>query len=194
MFTLFERLLRPTDIPEHPEPPAGLIAFFWHFARQAKWLFVALFAIEFMVALTDSAVPWFMGRIVTLVTTVPPDRFVAATWRLLTGMALVVLVARPAVALLRYLVTNQAIAAPFTSLIRWQSHWHVVRQSWAFFQDDFAGRISNRVMQTGASVRSTLTAAVTALWYILVYGVTAIGMTAFADLWLTLPILLWFAG
>jgi ATP-binding cassette, subfamily B, multidrug efflux pump len=194
MFALFERLLRPTDIPEHPEPPAGLIAFFWHFARQAKWLFVALFAIEFMVALTDSAVPWFMGRIVTLVTTVPPDRFVAATWRLLTGMALVVLVARPAVALLRYLVTNQAIAAPFTSLIRWQSHWHVVRQSWAFFQDDFAGRISNRVMQTGASVRSTLTAAVTALWYILVYGVTAIGMTASADLWLTVPILAWFAG
>jgi ATP-binding cassette subfamily B multidrug efflux pump len=194
MFALFERLLRPTDIPEHPEPPAGLIAFFWHFARQAKWLFVVLFAIEFMVALTDSAVPWFMGRIVTLVTTVPPDRFVAATWRLLTGMALVVLVARPAVALLRYLITNQAIAAPFTSLIRWQSHWHVVRQSWAFFQDDFAGRISNRVMQTGASVRSTLTASVTALWYILVYGVTAIGMTASADLWLTVPILGWFAG
>ena len=194
MFALFERLLRPTDIPEHPEPPAGLIAFFWHFARQAKWLFVALFAIEFVVALTDSAVPWFMGRIVTLVTTVPPDRFVAATWRLLTGMALVVLVARPAVALLRYLITNQAIAAPFTSLIRWQSHWHVVRQSWAFFQDDFAGRISNRVMQTGASVRSTLTASVTALWYILVYGVTAIGMTASADLWLTVPILAWFAG
>jgi ATP-binding cassette subfamily B multidrug efflux pump len=69
-----------------------------------------------------------------------------------------------------------------------------VRQSWAFFQNDFAGRISNRVMQTGASVRSTLTASVTALWYILVYGVTAIGMMASADLWLTLPILLWFAG
>ena len=65
-------------------------------------------------------------------------------------MALVVLVARPCVALARYLITNQAIAAPFTGLIRWQAHWHVVRQSWAFFQNDFAGRISNRVMQTGA--------------------------------------------
>ncbi len=194
MFALFERLLRPTDTPEHPEPPAGLIAFFWHFARQAKWLFAALFVIEMLQALTDSAVPWFMGRIVTLVTTVPPDRFLAVTWPMLTGMGLVVLVARPLVALARYLITNQAIAAPFTSLIRWQAHWHVVRQSWAFFQNDFAGRISNRVMQTGASVRSTLTASVTALWYILVYGVTAIGMMASADLWLTVPILLWFAG
>jgi ATP-binding cassette subfamily B multidrug efflux pump len=192
MFALFERLLRPTDIPEHPEPPAGLIAFFWHFARQAKWLFVALFVIEMFQALADSAVPWFMGRIVTLVTSVPPERFLSLTWPMLAGMALVVLVARPSMALLRYLVANQAIAAPFTGLIRWQAHWHVVRQSWAFFQNDFAGRISNRVMQTGAAVRSTLTASVTALWYILVYGVTAIGMTAAADPRLALPILLWF--
>jgi ATP-binding cassette subfamily B multidrug efflux pump len=194
MFALFEGLLRPTDAPKHPEPPAGLLAFFWHFARQAKWLFVALFVIEMLMALTDSAVPWFMGRIVTLVTTVPPDRFLADTWPVLAGMGLVVLVARPCVALTRYLIVNQAIAAPFTGLIRWQAHWHVVRQSWAFFQNDFAGRISNRVMQTGAAVRSTLTASVTALWYILVYGVTAIGMMAAADLWLTLPILAWFAG
>ncbi len=194
MFALFERLLRPTDTPEHPEPPAGLIAFFWHFARQARWLFAALFVIEMLQALTDSAVPWFMGRIVTLVTTVAPDRFLGLTWPMLTGMGVVVLVARPLVALARYLITNQAIAAPFTSLIRWQAHWHVVRQSWAFFQNDFAGRISNRVMQTGAAVRSTLTASVTALWYILVYGVTAIGMMAAADLWLTVPILMWFAG
>src|SRR6202162_4388927 len=151
-------IVAPTDSPEHPEPPAGLIAFFWHFARQAKWLFVALFVVELFVALTDSAVPWFMGRIVTLVTTVPPDRFLAATWPMLAGMALV---ARPFIALLRYLITTQPIAPPCTTLIRWQAHWHVVRQSWAFFQNDFAGRISSRVMQTAPSVRSTLTATIT---------------------------------
>src|SRR6202166_1716012 len=117
MFAFFERFLTPTAAPENPEPPGGLLAFLWHFARQAKWLFVALFVIEMFVALTDSAVPWFMGRIVRLVTTVPPDRFLAATWPMLTGMALVVLVARPLVALARYLIPNQAIAAPFTSLI-----------------------------------------------------------------------------
>jgi ATP-binding cassette subfamily B multidrug efflux pump len=194
MFRRFERYLQPTAVPEHPEPPAGLVAFLWHFARQAKWLFVALFAVEFFVALTDSAVPWFMGRIVSLVTRVPPDRFLAETWPLLAGMALVVLVARPATGLFRYLITNLALAAPFTGLIRWQAHWHVVRQSWAFFQNDFAGRISNRVMQTGPAVRQTLTATVTAVWYVLVYGGTALVMTAAADAWLTLPILAWFAG
>jgi ATP-binding cassette subfamily B multidrug efflux pump len=194
MFTPFERYLQPTAVPEHPEPPARLLAFLWHFARQAKVLFVALFVVEFFVALTDSAVPWFMGRIVTLVTSIAPEHFLAATWPWLAGMALVVLIARPSIVMVRYLITNQAIAAPFTGLIRWQSHFHVVRQSWAFFQNDFAGRISNRVMQTGPAVRQTLVASVTALWYVLVYGITAIVMTAAVDLWLTLPIFGWFAG
>ena len=186
--------MTPTAPPEHPEPPAGLIAFLWHFARQAKWLFAALFVVELLVALSDSAVPWFMGRVITMVTKTPPDRFLAEGWPWLAGMAIVLLVVRPTVTLTRYLITNQAIAAPFTGLIRWQSHWHVVRQSWAFFQNDFAGRISNRVMQTGPSVRSTLTATITTLWYIIVYGASAVTLTAAADRWLAVPILLWFSG
>jgi ATP-binding cassette subfamily B multidrug efflux pump len=194
MFSFFEKTLQPTGVPERPEPPAGLLAFYWHFARQAKGLFLTLFVIELFVALFDTAIPWFIGKIVTLVTSVPVDRFLAETWPWLAGMAFVVLIARPGIVLARYLVTNQAIAGPFTNLIRWQSHWHVVRQSWAFFQNDFAGRISNRVMQTGPALRESLVASVTAIWYVIVYGATAIVMTAAADWWLTIPILLWSAG
>src|SRR5215467_9200005 len=105
MFRLFERYLQPTAVPENPEPPDDLVAFLWHFARQAKWLFVALFVVEFFVALTDSAVPWFMGRIVRLVTTIPADQFLAVTWPLLAGMAAIVLITRPGIALMRYLIT-----------------------------------------------------------------------------------------
>jgi ATP-binding cassette subfamily B multidrug efflux pump len=194
MFAFFERFLTPTRAPQNPEPPPGLIAFLWHFARQAKWLFAALFVAELCVALSDSAVPWFMGRVVTMVTKTPPDRLLATGWPWLAGMAVVVVLVRPVATLTRYLITNQAIAAPFTGLIRWQSHWHVVRQSWAFFQNDFAGRISNRVMQTAPSVRSTLTATITTVWYILVYGASAIALTASADRWLATPLLFWFAG
>ena len=82
------------------------------FRPPGQRLFVALFVIELFVALTDSAVPWFIGRIVTLVTTIPPERFLAETWPWLVGMALVVLVARPGVVFARYLVTNQAIRRP----------------------------------------------------------------------------------
>jgi ATP-binding cassette subfamily B multidrug efflux pump len=194
MLRRFEKFLTPTATPAHPEPPSGLLAFFWHFARQAKWLFVALFAIELFVALFDTAIPWFTGRIITLLSKTPREEFLALAWPLLVGILLVVLVGRPAVTFARYLVNNQGISGPFTNLVRWQSHWHVIRQSWAFFQNDFAGRISSRVMQTGGSLRQTLVSSVTAIWYVLVYGTTSIGMMAAADAWLAIPIVAWFAG
>ncbi len=93
-------------------------------------------------------------------------------------MALVLLVVRPAAQLLSNLITNQGIVPGFSNLIRWQSHWHVVRQSWAFFQNDFAGRIAQRVMQTGPSLRESVVSATNAVWYILVYGGGAITLLA----------------
>jgi len=96
MFALFERFLTPTAAPENPEPPPGLLAFLWHFARQAKWLFAALFVVELLVALfSDSAVPWFHGpRRHPWWTKTPPDRFLAASWPWLLGMAIVVVIVR----------------------------------------------------------------------------------------------------
>src|SRR5258708_36084584 len=116
MFRRFETTLDPTREPERPVPPPGLLAFYWHFARQVKGLLAALFVIELFVALLDTAVPWFMGRIVTFVSKVPPDLFFAQTWPWLGGLAITLLVARPPIILARYLVTNQAIARPFPNL------------------------------------------------------------------------------
>jgi ATP-binding cassette, subfamily B, multidrug efflux pump len=194
MFRLFERLLKPTDTPERTEPPGGFIAFFWHFARQAKGLFAALFAAGFVVALLDSTIPVFMGRIVTLITASPPDELFPKFWPHLLGMALVLMVARPIALTTQNLMANQAISANVSNRIRWQNHWYVVRQSWAFFQNDFAGRIANRVMQTGPAIRETLVAMLTSVWYILVYGTAAVILLARADPWLALPVVLWFLG
>ena len=76
-----------------------------------------------------------------------------------------------------------------TCLIRWQSHWHVVRQSWPFFQNDFAGRIANRVMQTAHALRDSVMASIRAVWYIGAYGVIACTLMAIADWRLGLPTL-----
>jgi ATP-binding cassette subfamily B multidrug efflux pump len=110
------------------------------------------------------------------------------------GMAAVLLVLRPFAMMAQNLVANQAIAVNVANMIRWQNHWHVARQSWAFFQNDFAGRIANRVMQTGPAVRESLVALITGVWYILVYGTAAIILLASADGWLALPVVLWFLG
>jgi ATP-binding cassette subfamily B multidrug efflux pump len=194
MFRLFERTLDPTHQPARPEPPARLAAFYWHFARQAKGLFVALFAMGFLVAILDSMIPVFMGRVVSLVTSSDPTRLWDESWRTLVGMGAVLLLVRPLALTGQNLVANQAISANVSNMIRWQNHWYVARQSWAFFQNDFAGRIASRVIQTGPAVRESLVALITGVWYILVYGSSALVLLASADRWLALPISVWFAG
>jgi ATP-binding cassette subfamily B multidrug efflux pump len=91
-------------------------------------------------------------------------------------------------------IRHNALVPGATSLIRWQSHWHVVRQSWPFFQNDFAGRIANRVMQTASSLRESAMSSIRAVWYIGVYGVTAFTLLTVVDWRLGLPILTWAVG
>ena len=194
IFRFFEGLLEPTAVPAGTAPPAGLAAFYWHYARQARHLVAALFVTGFIVALLDTTIPVFIGRVVTLVSGHKPGSLLHDNWPQLVAMALVLLVARPAALTLQNLITNQGIIPSFSNLIRWQSHWHVVRQSWAFFQNDFAGRIAQRVMQTGPSLRESVVSATNAVWYILVYGGGAITLMASNDLSLAIPVVVWFGG
>jgi ATP-binding cassette subfamily B multidrug efflux pump len=106
-------------------------------------------------------------------------------------MAVTVLVIRPLAIALQNFVVNQAVVPSITNLIRWQNHYHVVRQSWSFFQNDFAGRIANRVIQAGPALRESLVQITGAVWYIIVYGVSALVLLSRNNLYLTLPILVW---
>jgi ATP-binding cassette subfamily B multidrug efflux pump len=197
MFGFFERLLRPTaQPPETPPPtvdgPRALLKFYWHFVRQTPLLVAALFASGLVVALLDATIPVFIGRVTALVSTKTPFTLFRDARSQLLGMAAILLIIRPAALLVQYLITNQALSPGMTNLVRWQSHWHVVRQSWSFFQNDFAGRIANRVMQTGPSLRESVVQATNAVWYIIVYGSSAILLLAHADGSLAVPIGVWF--
>jgi len=195
----FETLLQPTE-REPTVPPTlegsggGLLRFYGHFIRQTPRLIAALFAAGLLVAALDTMIPVFIGRVVGIVShTDPADLFVRSGSTLLM-MAGVLLVLRPIALLGQNVITNQVINPGLTNMIRWQNHWHVVRQSWTFFQNDFAGRIANRVMQTGPALRESIVAATNAVWYILVYGGSAIVVLGRTDWRLALPILCWFVG
>ena len=193
MFTFVETRIHPTA-PPPGAPPAGLLAFYWHFIRQTRGLYLAMFATGLAVALVDTLIPVFIGKLVTLMQA--PERAVAfaAAAPMLLGMAAFLLIGRPAAMIADSLLRNNAVVPGVTSLIRWQSHWHVVRQGWSFFQNDFAGRIANRVMQTGNAVRECVVSSIRALWYIAIYGVSSLLLMAAADWRLAVPTALWFAG
>ena len=101
---------------------------------------------------------------------------------------------RPLLVGLHNLLVNQAIVPGLSNRSRWLMHNYVVRQSLNFFQNDFAGRIANRVMQTGTSLRESAVQMVDALWYIVVYTGTALYLFAQADWRLMIPLLLWMAA
>jgi ATP-binding cassette, subfamily B, multidrug efflux pump len=192
MFAPFERIIDPTKTPGSGVPPASIANFYWHFARQARCLFIGLFVVGFAVAVLDSLIPALIGRVVALAAEAEPTMlFPSTSWDLL-GMALVLLVFRPAAVTLQNLIMYQAINANVMNLIRWQSHTHVDRQPLAVFQSDFAGRIATHVIQTGPAMRESLVALITVVWYILVYGVSALVLLATANPWLSLPLFLWF--
>ncbi len=203
-FRLFERAMQPVaapgdpaarvlgvPVPESP-PPKSLLGFYWHFARQARALFAALFVAGLAVALLDLLIPLFIGQVVGLLERHGPERIWPEAGGTLAVMAAVLLICRPVAILAQNLVTQQGIVPGVTSMIRWQSHWHVVRQGLPFFQEDFAGRIANRVMQSGPALRESVVQSVNAVWYILVYGTGAVIALASTDLRLAIPILCWF--
>jgi len=189
-----ERAARLLGVPVPEEaPPRSLLGFYWHFARQARALFAALFAAGMAVALLDLLIPLFIGRVIGLLETHGPERLWAEAGTSLTVMAGILLLGRPVAILCQNLVTQQGIIPGVTSMIRWQSHWHVVRQGLPFFQEDFAGRIANRVMQAGPALRESVVQSVNAVWYILVYGTGAVLALSSTDARLAIPILVWFA-
>ena len=193
MFAFFETRIRPTTATGGAPPP-GLLAFYWHFVRQTRGLYLAMFATGLGVAVIDTLIPVFIGKLVTLMQASDRASAFSAAATGLIAMAATVLIGRPLALLADSLVRNNAVVPGVTSLIRWQSHWHVVRQSWPFFQNDFAGRIANRVMQTSNSVRESVVSSIRALWYIAIYGVSSLALMASADWRLAVPTVLWFAG
>src|SRR6478609_2878344 len=131
MFSFFDSLVDSTASPPS-EPPSGLRTFYWHFVRQAKGLFAALFVVGFVLAVLEAVVPYLIGRLVSILSSVPRERVFDAAGQLLLVMAAIVLVVRPLGTILFRLLVNHSIAVSFTTLVHWQNYWHVVRQPLSF--------------------------------------------------------------
>ena len=192
MFRYLQSRIRGTATVGPGAPPSGLIAFYWHFVKQTKGWYAAMFATSLAIALIDTAIPLFIGKLVTLMEA--PDRpsALAANAPILVGMIALILIARPLLIFTDMAIRQNVLMPGVTSMIRWQSHWHVVRQSLSFFQNDFAGRIANRVMQTANALRESVMSSIRGIFYICAYGVTALVLMAMSDWRLAMPTALWF--
>jgi ATP-binding cassette subfamily B multidrug efflux pump len=195
MLSWFERLIDPYKPVPVEQPPQKLLLFYWHYVRHVWWPFIAVMFFGLAGALIEVSLFTFVGELVDLAKqSENPAAFFNQHGEILLWMGFVALILRPLAFGLHALFINQTVNANFTNMIRWQTHRYVLRQSLSFFQNDFAGRIANKIMQTGPSLRQTVIEIVDALWFVGIYWTSAIVIFFQLDARLTIPLLFWLAG
>ena len=194
MLSFFEKRINPFP-PEHPEqPPQGLYAFCRHYTRGLEGSLVAMSCLTAMLAILEVTLFSFMGDLVDWLSTRTPEALFATEGMKLLVMSLVVLVAMPLIVLLHALITYQSLLGNYPMRIRWQAHRYLLKQSLNFYENDFAGRLATKVMQTALGVRETVMKLLDVLVYILVYFISALIMIGTSDWRLMLPMVVWLAA
>ncbi|AVO37864.1 ABC transporter ATP-binding protein [Pukyongiella litopenaei] len=193
MFRYFENLVDPyVDYTVKDRPPTRLWPFLWDYAQPFRKVFLLAGLLSIVVAAVEIWLIYYMGRVVDLMTGEPARVWAEHGSELLLVAAFVLLV-RPALHVLDVLVLNNAVMPNFGTLIRWRAHKHVLRQSVGWFENDFAGRIANRIMQTPPAAGEVVFQVFDAIAFALAYMVGAAVLLMAADARLLLPLLIWLA-
>lgn len=191
MLKFFEKLIQPFP-PEHPEqPPAGLYAFCRHYTRGLEGSLLAMSLLTALLAVLEVWMFSFMGSLVDWLSTSTPEALLQERGPQLIMMSVVVLVGLPVVVFLHAAIVHQSLLGNYPMRIRWQSHRYLLKQSLSFYENDFAGRLATKVMQTALSVRETVMKLLDVMIYILVYFVSALVMVGSSDWRLMVPMLMW---
>jgi ATP-binding cassette, subfamily B, multidrug efflux pump len=190
-FRRFERLVDPfASVPEGT-PPDRL----WPFLREALWPYRRVIALLFVtglaVALMETGLIFYSGRVIDLMAEAGPDALVALHGVELALAVLLILLLRPLVVALNTGLMNQALYPSLGTGSRWRFHRHMLGQSSSFFQNDFAGRLANRVMQTANAVAETGYMAMESIWYCTAYVLGAMLILSQIDARLVLPLAAW---
>ncbi|MEM0934647.1 MAG: ABC transporter ATP-binding protein [Pseudomonadota bacterium] len=193
MFRYFENLVDPyVDYELRDAPPRTLWPFLWEYSQPFKRLFGWVTLLSICVAMIEVGLIYYMGRVVDILSSASP----ATVWQdhglELTLAAVFVLLLRPAIQTLDVLILNNSLLPNFGTLIRWRAHRHVLRQSVGWFENDFAGRIANRIMQTPPAAGEAMFQVFDAIAFALAYMVGAAILLLDADPRLLLPLVAWF--
>ncbi|MCV6594416.1 MAG: ABC transporter transmembrane domain-containing protein, partial [Silicimonas sp.] len=192
MFRFLENLVDPyCDYPREDVPPTRLWPFLRGYARPFHRLFVITALMSVIVAGVEIWLIAYIGRLVDVLARTEPSAFWDTHGTEMIAMTLFLLVLRPGLQLIDVGLLNNAILPNFGTLIRWRSHAHVLRQSVGWFENDFAGRIANRIMQTPPAAGEAVFQVFDALTFSVAYVVGALIILADADPRLALPLFAW---
>ncbi|WP_037314652.1 ABC transporter ATP-binding protein [Ruegeria halocynthiae] len=192
MFRYFENLVDPfVAYKEADAPPTRLWPFMLDYSRPFFRVFVWAGLLSVIVAAVEVGLIYYMGRVVDLLGGSPTEVWQTHGTELLL-VAAFILFLRPLLHVFDVLLLNNTILPNFGTLIRWRAHKHVLRQSVGWFENDFAGRIANRIMQTPPAAGEVVFQVFDAISFSLAYLIGAAILLIAADARLLLPLLIWF--
>ncbi|RJE82429.1 ABC transporter ATP-binding protein [Paracoccus onubensis] len=194
MFAWFERRIDPYPIDTPEMPPRSLWRFVLHYSRGALPWMISLALISSAIAVIEVLLFNWLGELVNRLSDTPREIFWQQHGARLAMMAVVLLVLMPAINLLGALILNQSVMGNFPQRIRWQAHRYLLRQSIGYFQDEFSGRIAQRLMQTALAVREVAMKIMDVGSYVLIYFLGAMVLAASQDWRLAIPFLAWAIG
>ncbi|MFT3801909.1 MAG: ABC transporter ATP-binding protein [Burkholderiaceae bacterium] len=191
MFRRFENQLNPFPPENVPPLPKGFFPFLWACTRGSRRYLVALAVFSAGVSIYEAWLFAFLGQVVDLLSAWHAGEAASAhERRVLWGIA-IVLIASIGIVALRTMVQHQILAINLPLRLRWDFHRMMLRQSLSFFSDEFAGRVTTKVMQTALAVREVLFTFCEIALGIGVYFFAIVALAGGFDLRLMLPFLGW---
>ena len=193
MFKFLENLVDPyVDYKETNTPPTTLWSFMWEYSQPFKAVFLFTAVMSLVVASVEVGLIYYMGHVVDVLGGEPAQVWEEYGTEFIV-MAVLILTLRPLLQVMDVALLNNTILPNFGTLIRWRAHKHVLRQSVGWFENDFAGRIANRIMQTPPAAGEVVFQVFDAISFSLAYLIGAAILLATSDARLLMPLIVWFA-
>ena len=189
----FEQRLESYPAAEPAQPPKGLVAFCLHYSKGAKRWLLLMAALSAVIAVGEIVMYSFLGSVVDWLGGAERETFLETEgWKLWAMVGFLVFLI--GLVTLSSLIIHQTLLGNFPQRIRWMSHRYLIRQSMSYFQDEFAGRIATKLMQTSLAVREVMMKLLDVVVYVSVYFAGGVVLVTTGDPWMAVPFLVWLAG
>jgi ATP-binding cassette subfamily B multidrug efflux pump len=192
MFGWFERRVSPYPDTPPAQPPQGFFSFIWFCTKGLRGLILCMTLLTACIGAFEALLFSMMGSVVDWLAKTPADQL----WQRERGHLFLlggILLGSVALVALQAMCKYQGLFSNFPMRLRWNFHRHLLGQSLSFYQDEFAGRVSAKVMQTSLAVRDTVLILTDIMVFVVIYFVTMIAVLGHFDLYLLLPFLAWLA-
>lgn len=191
MFSFFESLIKPFPCEPPQQPPHTLRAFILHYAKGTRRFLAVLGVFTVLVAILEVSLFNFLGNLVDNLNNSTPADYWQNHGRELLTYGVPVLVGLPLCVFIHSLFLHQSLLGNFAMRVRWLAHRHLLGQSIEFYQNEFAGRMATKVMQTALSVREAIIKLLDVILYVVVFFVGVLALLATLDLRLAIPLTVW---